>query len=111
MATICPKCGEHDTLEQKVELFPEAVRKVSVRPQSGGVAVDFDKPRHEDSKVILIEHDIECTACRETWDGKKDLVEGRPREYGCDSCDWWGANEFQHGIERPDCKGALGTRA
>jgi hypothetical protein len=112
MPTACPKCGELDTLRQKVELEVESFREVRVLQSVGSPSVDFGAATGPDgAPIIREERDIECSSCGETWADDRDLIEGRPREYGCDSCDWWGTNEFQHGIERPDCKGELGTRA
>lgn len=59
---------------------------------------------------VTAEEEIECTSCQKTWATEKELLDiGAPIEHRCSGvdCDWWGFNDFQHGLERPNCAGLV----
>lgn len=111
MKPICPSCGAEDSLRQEVTVEYDTTRSVQTDLKDGKVVVTYGSP---DSSCgfdeVTATQMIECIRCKETWEDEKDLVEGPGHEHRCTSCDWWGFNPWQHGIERPDCDGEVKPR-
>ncbi len=107
--TLCPECGAQDSLYQRVWVKtsgerpvwiegPEANAKVAVGP------ADID-PLDTD---VVDEEEIQCSRCKATWATEKELFDlGPPIEHRCTGCSWWGYNDFNHGLQQPDCAGLV----
>lgn len=107
--TTCPNCGAQASLEQAVRVEMGGSRPVMLTGPEGARKVEYgpvDPDLIDDN--ISSEEEIECTRCHETWGSADDLLDlGPPIEHKCTGCGWWGFNDFQHGLERPDCTGLI----
>lgn len=107
--TICPNCGAQDSLQQEVELQSSGTRPVRLAGPDGARKVEYGTAETDSGlEEIVAEQCIECTRCKQIWEDEKDLLDvGPPVEHRCTGCDWWGFNDFQHGLERSACAGSV----
>jgi hypothetical protein len=107
--TICPNCGAQDSLQQSVQVEMSGWRPIRLTGPNGSRKVNYG-PVETDfgDDHVTSEDEIECSSCRETWHNEKALLDvGPPLEHRCTACDWWGFNDFTHGLERPNCSGLV----
>lgn len=108
-ATICPNCGAQDSLYQEVEVEISAERKVYIEGAGGSQKVTYGMVDPNGGVEEITEAQcIGCNRCKATWADEEDLLDiGPPLEHRCSQCSWWGFNDFQHSLERPDCPGEV----
>lgn len=115
VATICPSCDGADSLRQDLQVEVEGGRDIRFGARDGKTVVVFQPIELGFGEERITEEEpIRCTACGAEWDDADELLAASvvPREYVCPdpSCDWWGANDRQHAIEKPDCCGTVCDR-
>jgi hypothetical protein len=108
---LCPNCQAEGTLRQEVTVEFSTTRPVNLELKAGKAQVSYGWTDPScGNEEITNTQGIECSRCKETWEDEKDLLGEKPHEHHCDSCDWWGFNPWQHGLERPDCGGTVRDR-
>jgi len=108
-ATVCPNCEARNSLTQIVTVEGEGSRDIRFVTKDGRPSIEFGPVEDVDFSTVTEAEEIECSRCNEAWNDADDLTSDASsyREHVCtnDACDWWGANPWQHAIERPGCTG------
>lgn len=102
---VCSNCGKAGGLGEEVTVESSGWRPAKCYAAPGGkVEVKYGFVENTGFEDVTSVEEIACTHCGETFATWEAATGDQPYEYNCDTCGWWGIQDWLHD---PGCPGEL----